>query len=34
MYTKLGKSRSTSRNKEPMEVEEQVIEDRFGDATA
>ena len=30
MYTKLGKSRSTSRNKEPMEVEEQVIEDRWG----
>jgi hypothetical protein len=28
---KLGKQQSTSRNKEILEVEEQVIEDRFGD---
>jgi hypothetical protein len=34
MYTNLGRSRSTSRNKETMEVEEQVIEDRFGDVPA
>jgi hypothetical protein len=31
MYKKLGKHRSTSRNKAIIEVEEQVIEDRFGD---
>jgi hypothetical protein len=31
MYKKLGKQRSTSREKEILEVEEQVIEDRFGD---
>jgi hypothetical protein len=31
MYKKLGKNRSTSRDKEIIEVEEQVIEDRFGD---
>jgi hypothetical protein len=31
MYKKLGKHRSTSRDKEILEVEEQVIEDRFGD---
>jgi hypothetical protein len=31
MYTKLGKHRSTSRDKVILEVEEQVIEDRFGD---
>jgi hypothetical protein len=31
MYEKLGKQRSTSRVKEILEVEEQVIEDRFGD---
>jgi hypothetical protein len=31
MYKKLGKNRSTSRDKEIQEVEEQVIEDRFGD---
>jgi hypothetical protein len=31
MYTKLGKHRSTSREKAILEVEEQVIEDRFGD---
>jgi RecA-family ATPase len=31
MYTKLGKHRSTSRDKAIIEVEEQVIEDRFGD---
>jgi hypothetical protein len=31
MYKKLGKNRSTSRDKAVIEVEEQVIEDRFGD---
>jgi hypothetical protein len=31
MYTKLGKHRSTSRDKAILEVEDQVIEDRFGD---
>jgi RecA-family ATPase len=31
MYKKLGKNRSTSRDKAIQEVEEQVIEDRFGD---
>jgi hypothetical protein len=31
MYKKLGKHRSTSRDKAILEVEEQVIEDRFGD---
>jgi (p)ppGpp synthase/HD superfamily hydrolase len=31
MYKKLGKQQSTSRDKEIVEVEEQVIEDRFGD---
>jgi hypothetical protein len=31
MYKKLGKHRSTSRKKVIIEVEEQVIEDRFGD---
>jgi hypothetical protein len=31
MYKKLGKNRSTSREKEIQEVEEQVIEGRFGD---
>jgi hypothetical protein len=31
MYKKLGKNRSTSRDKATIEVEEQVIEDRFGD---
>jgi (p)ppGpp synthase/HD superfamily hydrolase len=31
MYKKLGKNRSTSRDKVTIEVEEQVIEDRFGD---
>jgi hypothetical protein len=31
MYKKLGKTRSTSRDKAIQEVEEQVIEDRFGD---
>jgi hypothetical protein len=31
MYKKLGKHRSTSRDKAIIEVEEQVIEDRFGD---
>jgi hypothetical protein len=31
LYTKLGKKRSTSRTKEVLEVEEQTIEDRFGD---
>jgi hypothetical protein len=31
MYKKLGKHTSTSRDKEILEVEEQVIEDRFGD---
>jgi RecA-family ATPase len=31
MYKKLGKNRSTSRDKAVQEVEEQVIEDRFGD---
>jgi hypothetical protein len=30
MYKKLGKNRSTSRGKAIQEVEEQVIEDRFG----
>jgi hypothetical protein len=34
MYKKLGKSRSTSRNKVTMDVEEQVIDDRFGDVPA
>jgi hypothetical protein len=31
MYAKLGKKRSTSRIKEVLEVEEQTIDDRFGD---
>jgi (p)ppGpp synthase/HD superfamily hydrolase len=31
MYKNLGKNRSTSRDKAILEVEEQVIEDRFGD---
>jgi hypothetical protein len=31
MYKKLGKNKSTSRDKVILEVEEQVIEDRFGD---
>jgi hypothetical protein len=31
MYAKLGKKRSTSRIKEVLEVEEQIIEDRYGD---
>jgi predicted choloylglycine hydrolase len=31
LYKTLGKSRSTSRDKAITEVEEQVIEDRFGD---
>jgi hypothetical protein len=31
MYTKLGKKRSNSRNKEVPEVEEQIIDDRYGD---
>jgi hypothetical protein len=31
MYKKLGKKWSTSRDKAIQEVEEQVIEDRFGD---
>jgi hypothetical protein len=30
-YKKLGKNRSTSRDKAIQEVEEQVTEDRFGD---
>jgi hypothetical protein len=31
MYKKLGKHRSTSRDKAIVEVEQKVIEDRFGD---
>jgi hypothetical protein len=31
MYTKLEKSRSTSRDKSVLEVEKQIIADRFGD---
>jgi hypothetical protein len=31
MYKNLGKNRSTSRDKAILAVEEQVIEDRFGD---
>jgi hypothetical protein len=31
MYKKLGKHKSTSRDKAIIKVEEQVIEDRFGD---
>jgi hypothetical protein len=31
MYKKLGKHRSTSREKTVLDVEEQTIEDRFGD---
>jgi hypothetical protein len=31
MYENLGKNRSTSRDKAILAVEEQVIEDRFGD---
>jgi hypothetical protein len=31
IYTKLGKTRSTSRDLAIQEVEEQIIEDRFGD---
>jgi hypothetical protein len=31
MYKKLGRHRSTSRDKAIIEVEEQVIEGRFGD---
>jgi hypothetical protein len=31
MYTKLGKKRSTSRYKTVLDVEEQTIDDRFGD---
>jgi len=34
MYKKLGKQRSTSRAKTALEVEGQIIEDRFGDAPA
>jgi hypothetical protein len=34
MYTKLGKQRSTSREKTVLEVEEQIIEDRFGNVPA
>ena len=34
LYAKLGKKRSTSRIKEVLEVEEQIIEDRFGDVPA
>jgi hypothetical protein len=34
IYAKLGKKRSTSRTKEVLEVEEQTIEDRFGDVPA
>jgi len=34
MYKKLGKQRSTSRAKPALEVEGQIIEDRFGDAPA
>jgi hypothetical protein len=34
LYVKLGKKRSTSRVKEALEVEEQIIEDRFGDVPA
>jgi (p)ppGpp synthase/HD superfamily hydrolase len=34
MYKKLGKHRSTSREKIVLEVEEQIIEDRFGDVPA
>jgi hypothetical protein len=31
MYMRVGETRSTSHNKSVMEVEEQIIEDRFGD---
>jgi hypothetical protein len=31
MYVKLGNHRSTSRDKSAKEVEDQTIEDRFGD---
>jgi hypothetical protein len=31
MYTRLGKSRSTSRDKSVLVVEKQIIADRFGD---
>jgi hypothetical protein len=31
MYVKMGNNRPTSRDKTPQEVEEQIIEDRFGD---
>jgi hypothetical protein len=31
MYMKLGKSRSTSRDKSVLVVENQIIADRFGD---
>jgi hypothetical protein len=31
MYKKLGKSRSTSRDKSVLVVEKQIIADRFGD---
>jgi hypothetical protein len=31
VYTKLRKTRSTSRDPAIQEVEEQIIEDRFGD---
>jgi hypothetical protein len=32
MYSKTGKKRSTSRVTTVMEVDEQTIDDRFGDA--
>jgi hypothetical protein len=31
MYKKLGEKRSTSRDKTVLDVEEQMIDDRFGD---
>jgi hypothetical protein len=31
MYKKLGKKRSTSRDKTVLDVEEEMIDDRFGD---
>jgi hypothetical protein len=31
MYNKLGKKRSTSREQTVMEVEKQMIDDRYGD---
>jgi ribosomal protein L3 len=30
MFMKMGKKRSTSRNKEVLEVEKQIIDDRYG----